>query len=72
MIDSVCSLIFKTEPSVKSNSVDLLGVKLGAEAISVPSRYTLTNLIFCPASQFPKSSLARPLPYKVVLIEPTE
>ena len=62
------SLIVSTEPGLKSNSTTLWGINASADPISCPSKRALT----VPDTwQFPKSSLARPEPIKVVAIDPT-
>ena len=62
------SLILSTEPGLKLNSTTLWGINASADPISCPSKKALT----VPVSwQFPKSSLARPEPLKVVTIDPT-
>ena len=62
------SLILSTEPGLKLNSTTLCGINASADPISCPSKKALT----VPVSwQFPKSSLARPEPLKVVTIDPT-
>ena len=62
------SLILSTEPGLKLNSTTLWGINASADPISCPSKKALT----VPVSwQFPKSSLARPEPLKVVIIDPT-
>ena len=62
------SLIVSTEPGLKLNSTTLWGINASADPISCPSKKALT----VPVSwQFPKSSLARPEPLKLVSIDPT-
>ena len=62
------SLILRLEPGLKLNSTTLWGINASADPISCSSKKALT----VPVSwQFPKSSLARPEPLKLVTIEPT-
>jgi hypothetical protein len=59
------------EPGLKLKSTTLWGIKADfgmADAISCPSKKALTIPL---KLQFPKSSLARPEPLKVVVIDPS-
>ena len=67
-ITAESSLILSTEPGLKLNSTTLWGINASADPISCSSKKALTVPV---PWQFPKSSLARPEPLRVVTIDPT-